>query len=134
MSESKNQRTIIRLVDDFFEKFFQKLLVPKPRTGHRNAKPFHSPLIAVVNEGKRSKRGHYNAKRAGLAKGFPDMQLLVARNGYNGLLIENKYDQNTRTTEQIIWADWLNANGYLCVECRSVDAAFDTVVHYMMER
>lgn len=131
MTETQNQIQAIKQVDEIFYLRWPNLMVPLPRTNAKGALQFQAPLIAIPNEGKRSLIGHYMAKLMGLSKGFPDVQLMVARGKYIGLLIENKWMKNKRTKEQIAWAKWLNANGYLCLECRSVNEMVMTVIEYM---
>lgn len=131
MSESRNQKQIVKQVDEIFSQRWPKFMIPLPRTNKRGCAQRYAPLTAVVNEGKRSEAGHYQAKLAGLAKGFPDMQLMIARGGYHALFIENKHGKNVRSHEQIVWANQMNNNGYKCVECRTVDEAVKTVIAYM---
>lgn len=131
MSESQNQKQIVKQVDELFYYRWPKLMVPLPRTNRQGCAPQHAPLIAIRNEGKQTAGGKYQAKLAGLAAGFPDMMLMVSSCGYLGLIIENKSEDGTMKSRQITWADWLSSHGYLCVECRSVKEAVDTVIGYM---
>lgn len=136
MSESANQKQVVKQIDTLFRNHasWRKWLVPGRR--HKRSKyNTHAPLVHVKNEQNSNARSIYQSKLAGLSKGFPDLQLMVHFEGYAaGLLIENKFDNNKRTEEQIMWSHWLNSHGYICVECRTVKQALDTVIAYMQRR
>ena len=76
------------------------------------ARWFHIP-----NEGKRSKITGALLKRAGLKAGLPDCVIL-----YLGkfLAIELKTDRGRVTPSQRDWIEWLSANGFPTVICRSL--------------
>jgi hypothetical protein len=129
MTESADQKEIVRRVDHYFRTKWRGLCVPLRR--YKRAPLGYAPFIAIRNEGQRSKVGHMQAKLSGLSKGFPDMHLLIARGGYNGLVIENKHGVNRQTPEQVAWLRWLNINGYLAIECRCPNDAVAAVKEYM---
>lgn len=53
------------------------------------------------------------AKAAGMLKGWPDVQLPVARGQYIGLTVEMKWGKNKATTEQLAIGELLTAEGWL---------------------
>ena len=52
------------------------------------------------------------AKRTGYVKGFPDLFIYEARNGYHGLALEIKTIKGRATKEQKEWIEALNERGY----------------------
>lgn len=130
MSEISEQKQTVKQIDQRFRLRWRKWLLPWARFKGAKHKE-HAPLVHAKNEGKGNPRMGFQDKLAGKSTGFPDLQLMVWNSKYKGLLIENKIGNNVRTDEQVLWADWLNSHGYLCVECRSVKEAVDTVVDYM---
>ena len=52
------------------------------------------------------------AKRTGYVKGFPDLFIYEARNGYHGLALEIKSNKGRATKEQKEWIEALNERGY----------------------
>lgn len=81
----------------------------------------------------------YKAKLAGMKKGFPDLFLPVARNGYHGLFIELKREANKAmnikagvlSPEQKEWLNNLNAQGYLAVVCYGFESATQAIFNYL---
>lgn len=71
-------------------------------------------LMATPNQGG-ANSGQWGAarKREGMAAGFPDISLLVARDGYHGLFLELKLPNGIVSSQQSKWIDNLNAQGYL---------------------
>jgi len=98
-------------------------------------------LFAVPNGAKlpwaRNKRGQRYSKEAinllneGLQPGVPDLILPVARHGYHGLAIENKYGRNKLTQEQKWWISSLEAQGWLTAVCYSADEAIGILRDYL---
>lgn len=76
-------------------------------------------LVAIPNAGKRTAWAAMNAKREGLAKGFPD--LLALWEGGQAFL-EIKARSGSLDTEQIAWLNWLHQAGFPCGVFRSVDS------------
>ena len=50
----------------------------------------HIPIVHIPNEGKRSVSYAAQLKRAGMRKGFPDLFVPLAREGFHGLFVEMK--------------------------------------------
>ena len=85
-------------------------------------------LMHVPNEGKRSKRYGAELKRMGMAKGFPDLGLLVPNKKYAGLFIELKADKTkSMTKEQKEWLEKLNSYGYKAVRCNGSEEAIQII-------
>lgn len=75
------------------------------------------PIYAIPNDGKRTAKEAYFAKKRGLKKGVPDLCVPVARKGYHGLYIEMKHGKNKPTQAQEEWIQLLNNNGYYARVC-----------------
>lgn len=89
------------------------------------------PVVHIPNEGKRSAAYAAQMKRMGLAKGFPDLFIPVARSGFHGLMIELKRDKMARPTEaQRAWVEYLNRAGYRAAVCHGADAAIEEIKNY----
>jgi hypothetical protein len=79
------------------------------------------------------------AKRIGMKKGFPDVQLPVPRGGYHGLFIELKprfrgialKKKPYPTPEQKEWLEQLAARGYSAHCCRGLDEAIACILNYL---
>lgn len=88
---------------------------------------FHCP-----NESKRSARYGAELKRMGMAKGFPDLGLLVPNKKYAGLFIELKADKTkSMTKEQKEWLEKLNSYGYKAVRCNGSEEAIQVIKKYL---
>lgn len=88
--------------------------------------------VHIPNESKRSQSYGAKMKRMGLRKGFPDLFLPTARQGYHGLFIELKRDRHSHPTpEQMEWVAYLNKSGYYAVVAYGVDAAIMEIKKYM---
>lgn len=70
------------------------------------------------------------AKRTGYVKGFPDLFIYEARNGFNGLAIELKVKGNYASPSQKAWIVNLNNRGYLAKVCTGFDDAKETIDNY----
>lgn len=89
-------------------------------------------LVHIPNEGKRSKRYGAELKRMGMAKGFPDLGLLVPNKKYAGLFIELKADKTkSMTKEQKEWLEKLNSYGYKAVRCNGAEEAIQIIKRYL---
>ena len=89
-------------------------------------------LVHIPNEGKRSYITGAKLKAMGLQKGFPDLFVPEAKQGYHGLFIELKRDKtNHPTREQLEWISYLNAKGYYAVVCYGSAAAIAEIRKYM---
>ncbi len=88
-------------------------------------------VIHIANEGKRSARYGAKLKRLGMRKGFPDLFIPIANNGYHGLFIELKRDVTCKPTkEQLLWTGKLNNAGYYATVCYGADAAIREIKKY----
>ena len=61
------------------------------------------------------------ARRTGYSKGFPDLFIYEARNGYHGLALEIKTIKGRATKEQKEWIKNLNDRGYFAAVCTGFD-------------
>lgn len=78
-------------------------------------------LFAVPNGGQRGKAQAGKLKAEGVLAGVSDLILLVASNGYYGLLIEMKTDKGKQSESQKHWQQHIEQYGYKYVVCRSLD-------------
>lgn len=78
-------------------------------------------LFAVPNGGQRGKAQAGKLKAEGVLAGVSDLILLIAGNGYNGLLIEMKTDKGKQSESQKTWQQHIEKYGYKYVVCRSLD-------------
>ena len=93
------------------------------------------PVVHIPNEGKRRAAYAAQMKRMGLAKGFPDLFIPVARSGFHGLFIELKRDHGSKPTEpQRAWVEYLNRAGYRAAVCHGADAAMKEIENYFRDK
>lgn len=93
--------------------------------------PKYAPdLIAVPNGGNRSAITGAIMKREGVARGIPDLLLLVPKNGYGAMWIEMKAEKGKLTPEQKAFFE-RNSYRYRCVVCRSVDEFLREIKDYL---
>lgn len=71
------------------------------------------------------------AKRSGMKKGWPDIELPVARGGYFGLFIELKVGYNKPSDEQLKILSALAKEGYLCHVIWGAGAAIKEIERYL---
>jgi hypothetical protein len=90
-------------------------------------------LAGSMNGQKRTRWEQCQAKQLGIVKGWPDLQLPVARHGYHSLWIEMKFGKNKPTQEQKDVMARLNAAGNLAVVCYSAHEAIETIKRYLGE-
>ncbi|MFC0708982.1 VRR-NUC domain-containing protein [Azorhizophilus paspali] len=91
-------------------------------------------LAAIPNGGARRKAVAGKLKAEGVRKGYPDLQLLMPRGGYHGLIIELKRVKGGRVEpEQADWLEWLAGQGYMAVVCKGADEARETIKRYLGE-
>lgn len=89
-------------------------------------------LVHVPNGEKRSKRVAAGLKHSGVKKGYPDLVMDIALNGYHGLRIELKTETGgVVSPEQNERLKMLNSEGYLAVVCKGFDEAIKTITDYM---
>ena len=72
--------------------------------------------------------------RNGYVKGFPDLFIYEARNGYHGLAIEIKTIKGRATKEQQQWIDDLNDRGYYAKICKGLPHVLATIDIYFNEK
>lgn len=90
------------------------------------------PVVHIANEGKRSIPYAMQMKRMGLAKGFPDLFIPVAKQGFHGLMIELKRDRKSKATEeQKTWLKYLNEAGYRAAVCYGSEEAMKEIEKYI---
>lgn len=88
-------------------------------------------IVHIPNEAKRSVAYGAKMKRMGLRKGFPDLFIPMARNGYHGLFIELKRDILSKATkDQLEWIAYLNGQGYYATVCYGANAAIKEIEKY----
>lgn len=88
------------------------------------------PIVHIPNESPRSASYAAMLKRMGLRKGFPDLFVTRARNGYHGLFIEMKYGKGKPSKEQTEWLELLSSEGYACKICYTADEAIKVIEDY----
>lgn len=91
------------------------------------------PIIHIPNEGKRSQYVGRQLVAAGLAKGFPDLFLPIARGGYHGLMVEMKFGTGKLTEEQKDWLRFLKGEGYATYVAYSFEEGRDAVTMYLKQ-
>ena len=74
------------------------------------------------------------AKRNGYSKGFPDLFIYEARNGYHGLALELKTIKGIATKEQKEWIEALNERGYKAEVVKGLPAILDLIDSYLNEK
>jgi hypothetical protein len=83
------------------------------------------------NDGKKSLVAAGRDKAQGLTPGVPDYQIAVARRGYHGLYIEFKTAEGTTSPAQNRMRVALEAQGYLVIICRSLEAFGKCLAWYL---
>lgn len=71
------------------------------------------------------------AKAAGMQKGYPDVQLPVARHGYHSMYIEMKHGKNRPEPEQKAWLRRLKEEGHYVTVAYSALEAWDEIMWYL---
>jgi len=72
------------------------------------------------------------AKRLGLSKGYPDVNLPVVNKLYSGLYIELKRVKGGSVSkEQKDWIEFLNSQGYKALVCRGSAEAIKEIKDYL---
>lgn len=75
------------------------------------------------------------AKKAGMRKGFPDLNLPIARNDYHGLYVEMKrVSGGVASEDQKKWKHILEAEGYAHVYAYGCDEAIAFIKDYVAGR
>ena len=74
------------------------------------------------------------ARKTGYVKGFPDLFIYEARNGYHGLALEIKTIKGRATKEQKEWIEALNERGYKAEVVKGLPAILDLIDRYLNEK
>lgn len=89
-------------------------------------------IYHIPNEGKRSRIGGADLKKAGLKPGVPDLCLPIARGGWNALYIEMKKDRTCKCTkDQIDFQALLAHQGNFCCIAYGFDEAVCCIKKYL---
>jgi len=89
-------------------------------------------MYHITNEGKRSAIGGHRLVLQGLKKGFPDICLPVARNGFHGLYIEMKRSKGgVLSQDQKDWLQDLSDEGYAVETCAGWHKAAEALMLYL---
>jgi hypothetical protein len=119
-------RTVMRAASEDYEQasFFSRLQWLRP-----NLVEF---VAAVANGGKRDKRTAARLKRTGVRRGFPDVVVMLPRQGAHALLIEFKRQGITQADdEQHALHALYRAQGYRVELCSGCDAAWRVFEEYV---
>ena len=71
------------------------------------------------------------AKAGGMRRGFPDIDVPIARGGYTGMHIEMKSERGQLTEDQKWWLAQLRDQDRKCVVCRSAQQAWEELSKYL---
>lgn len=92
----------------------------------------HLKFSASANGGSRHIAEAVKFKRMGVSKGFPDIEIPVARKSYHGLYIELKRQEGgVLKKEQKEWLAFLSAEGNLAVRCDGFKEAANLIEDYL---
>lgn len=96
----------------------------------------HCPNVIwyhVANERRTSPQAGRRLKNKGVKSGVPDVMILNAENGFNGLAIELKIKGGRLTENQKNWLLKLDRINYKTAVCFSLDEAIDVINQYFEE-
>ena len=88
-------------------------------------------LNASANGVRLTKAQAGKAKAAGMVAGWPDLNLPVARGGFNGLYIELKVGRRKPEAHQVDILKALAAQGHCCLAIWGADAAIRKIEEYL---
>ena len=88
-------------------------------------------LYAIPNGGKRDKATAAKLKQEGVKAGVPDICLPVARRGYHGFYIEMKVGKNKPSTDQWVWLNALDLEGYMISVSHGWQEAAHKIIDYL---
>ena len=96
------------------------------------------PLFALLSipNGGHLAGGAISANRLkaeGMRPGVLDLFLAVPKNGYGGFWIEMKYGKNKMSVEQVSFADFVNASGYVAKTFWSAEGAIEAIKCYLSD-
>jgi hypothetical protein len=95
----------------------------------------HPEVFSVTssfpNGGVREPRYGARLKREGMKKGFPDLGIFIPCREYHGMFIEFKNEKGRVSPEQKEILYKLEAKGYHCVICKSIDEAINKTNEYL---
>jgi len=100
-----------------------------------NNQIIYESLVSVPNGGQRHTKTAIDLNAEGLKKGYPDMQLDIAKGGYFGLRLElkQKDKKKGRVSEaQQARLELLHDNGYYSVKAWGCEEAIRAIELYMM--
>lgn len=86
------------------------------------------------NSGVRDPRYGARLKREGMTKGFPDLGVFFPSGGFHGLFIEFKTAKGRLSPEQKEVMANLEAQGYKCVVCKSLQEGIDATKDYFSSK
>ena len=113
MSEMKLQIAVVK---------YLKLKYPKAR--------FCASLGGIYTSPTQARK----SKLTGYSRGFPDLQICEARNGFHGLFIELKTLKGRPTEVQKEWIKDLQERGYCAEICKGIDETLKLIDEYLCER
>ncbi len=90
-------------------------------------------IYSVPNGGFRNKVEAKIMRAEGIISGIPDLCIPVPRKGYHGLYIEMKFGKNKLSDNQIQIIAKLEAEGYKCDVCYSLEQFMNSVNTYFKE-
>lgn len=90
-------------------------------------------LVHVPNGGKRNAREGARFKKMGVRAGFPDLMLLVPKNGIHALFIEMKSAGGRQADSQKKYMNILNKMCYDYVICNSFDNFVEIINRYLRD-
>ena len=100
----------------------------------RSLEPIY-PELQMVRSDQAGMRTHpaqaQKAKAGGMRRGFPDIDVPIAKGGYTGMHIEMKSERGQLTEDQKWWLAQLRDQGRKCVVCRSARQAWEELSKYL---
>ena len=88
-------------------------------------------IFSIPNGGQRSLITAKILKAEGTVSGVADLQILKAKNGYNGLFIEMKYGNNRQQDTQKEFLADMAAAGHFVATCYSAEEAIKVIEEYL---
>lgn len=90
-------------------------------------------IYAIPNGGMRNKIVAAKLKEEGVTAGVPDLHIPISNRFYHGLYIEMKVKPNSPTELQKQMMKQLQANGYKCSVCYSLEDFQEVVNQYLKD-